>query len=431
MRRPLPLAQQALALPTLLLTLLPTLLLPTLLLMLSASADASPRKSSPSAHYILADAKLLKSIGVETILLHERTQTALAKLSEDQLDTLSQEAHRQNGACGGHELLHVADLESAHREARTAFQAFDRQLARDQNQTAGGIGLPQQPPSGQPTADPAITALIDQVDENNLRATVQFLTQQNSRNHKSGDGQRAAEAFKLRIADTLATAKVPYQLDFIAHSSTPMKSIRLTVPGSKFGNEIIVLGGHLDSINQSFWGGKLAPGSDDNASGSANILEVARLLTAQATPPERTVEFYWYAGEEGGLLGSAEIAKSAKDQARNIVGVIQLDMTLFPGDGEFTLGSMTDFTSVDMRDRLRRINSLYAQANIVEDKCGYGCSDHASWYKNGFPTLMPFESTKGKMNGNIHSDKDTVNAASSFKHSAIFSKLALAMILGW
>lgn len=399
-----------------------------LLFWIPTTTNAAPKATE---RYILADAKLLRSIGAEAIISHERTQTALAALNERQIENLAKVAHEQNGACGGHELLAVHTLEGATKEAHTTFKAFDEQYRRDRRLLSGGIGLPPQPPSNPQGSDPAISALISQVDENKLRETVQFLTQQGSRHHKTGEGQRAADAFKIRIEDTLKSAKIPYRLEFIAHSSTPMKSIKLTVPGGRRASEIIVLGGHLDSINQSFWGGKQAPGSDDNASGSANVLEVARIITDQATPPERTLEFYWYAGEEGGLLGSAEIAKTAKEQARNIVGVIQLDMTLFPGDGEFTLGSMTDFTSLDMRERLKRINATYGQANIIEDKCGYGCSDHASWYKNGFPTLMPFESTKNKMNGNIHSDKDTVNAASSFRHSAMFSKLALAMILAW
>jgi bacterial leucyl aminopeptidase len=103
-------------------------------------------------------------------------------------------------------------------------------------------------------------------------------------------------------------------------------------------------------------------------------------------------------------------------------------MTLFPGDGEFTLGSMTDFTSQDMRDLLTDINRDYIGAKIVEDKCGYGCSDHASWYRNGYPTLMPFEATMRGMNHNIHTDRDKVSSTLSFKHSAMFTKIAIAFI---
>lgn len=281
---------------------------------------------------------------------------------------------------------------------------------------------------------------LSKVSETNLRATVDFLSTMKSRNHRSADGQNASDAFMKRIDSTIkdaftASRAIPYSLEQIQHSSTPMKSIRLTFTGSKSPRDVIVLGGHLDSINQSFFGPKLAPGADDNASGSANVLEVARILASSGVQPERTLEFYWYAGEEGGLLGSAEIASDAKSAAqqgrKNILGVIQLDMTLFPGSGEFTLGSMTDFTSQDMRDRLKVANDQYVFAKVVEDKCGYGCSDHASWYRNGFSTLMPFEAMKDDMNRNIHSERDTNSTALNYRHSAMFSKLALAIILGW
>jgi hypothetical protein len=80
-------------------------------------------------------------------------------------------------------------------------------------------------------------------------------------------------------------------------------------------------------------------------------------LLLKGRQPAKTIEIYWYAGEEGGLLGSAEIAADAKANAKNVIGVLQLDMTLHPGDGEFKLGSMTDFTSLSMREHLAKINS--------------------------------------------------------------------------
>ncbi len=137
----------------------------------------------------------------------------------------------------------------------------------------------------------------------------------------------------------------------------------------------------------------------------------------------------WYAGEESGLLGSAEIAQTYKQKNANVVGVLQLDMTLFAGDGEFTLGSMTDYTSVFLRNLLVELNRLYVNAKIIESKCGYSCSDHASWYRQGFPTLMPFEATMEKMNNQIHTTNDVINSSSNFRHSAMFSKIAIAFAM--
>lgn len=389
--------------------------------------SATPRSFS----YILTDRTLLEKLKLEPLSVHGPTDTALARISDDQREILTHAAHDMN-RCGGHELLTdipgSTSIGQAREQASRIFRTLDEQILRDEKflsrkSRKAGIGLPPQPSA----KDPEIEKAVGEVSETNLRDTVTFLSQYPSRNHKSADGQRAVQAFKTRIEETLKGATIPFTVELVSHSSTPMNSIRLTFKGASRPNEVVVAGAHIDSINGSFFGSKSAPGSDDNASGSANVLEAARILS-KGKQPERTIELYWYAGEEGGLLGSAEIAKAAKTANKNIVGVLQLDMTLFPGDGEFTLGSMTDFTSAEMRDLLQTINRDYIGATIIEDKCGYGCSDHASWYRNGFPTLMPFEATMKRMNGAIHTDKDVVSASLSFRHSAMFTKIAIAFL---
>ena len=403
-------------------------LLLTALFTFSQIAEAAP---SRSMSYILTDRSLLEKLKIEPLAAHGPTDTVFARVSEEQRELIMHQAHDLN-RCGGHELLTEIPANTSNGQARETanriFKALDEQILRDEKflkskSRKAGIGLPPQPG----TKDPEIEKAIAEVSETNLRDTVNFLSQYPSRNHKTADGQRAVQAFKTRVEDTLKGTTIPFTIELVTHQSTPMNSIRLTFKGASRPSEVVVVGAHIDSINGSYFGSKSAPGSDDNASGSANVLEAARIL-AKGKQPERTIEFYWYAGEEGGLLGSAEIAKSAKSANKNVVGVLQLDMTLFPGDGEFTLGSMTDFTSAEMRDLLQTINRDYIGATIIEDKCGYGCSDHASWYRNGFPTLMPFEATMKRMNGNIHTDKDVVSASLSFRHSAMFTKIAIAFL---
>lgn len=411
------------------------LLLPSLLAtaqLFSISTQAS-NADEAGRRFVLTDLSLAKKLKFETLLNHDATGTVLVQLSEVQRDELVHEAHELK-RCGGHELITKlkpdASVVEARDYARGVFKTFDAQLEKDRlyvesaSQKKAEIGLPTIP-SGPKNS---ITKAIAQVSESNLKDTVEFLAKYPTRNHKTADAKNAVIAFKARIEETLKFSTLPYTVDFISHTSTPMNSIRLTIKGAVAPDEIVVVGGHIDSINQSFFGSKKAPGADDNASGSANVLEAARII-ALGTQPSRTIEFYWYAGEEGGLLGSAEIAASAKSAGKKVVGVLQLDMTLFPGDGEFRLGSMTDFTSLEMRDLLASINRDYLNITIIEDKCGYGCSDHASWYKNGFPTLMPFEATMKKKNGNIHTEKDVVSASSSFRHSAMFSKIAVAFLM--
>jgi leucyl aminopeptidase len=246
-----------------------------------------------------------------------------------------------------------------------------------------------------------------------------------SRYNRASDPNVHVRALVEQLKVLGFNSKYPLRVDMIDHTSTQQKTIRVHIEGTQRPNEIVVLGAHFDSITMS---GNLAPGSDDNASGSANLLDALRVLITKPAPA-RSVEFFWYAGEESGLLGSAEIAKAYKSQKANVVGALQLDMTLFPGTGSGKIGMMTDYTSPWLRDFVGGLNTAYVGAELIDSSCGYGCSDHASWYRQGYPTVIPFEATMDDMNHNIHTPRDIINAQSNFDHSLLFSKLALSYVL--
>ncbi|MEK6556039.1 MAG: M20/M25/M40 family metallo-hydrolase, partial [Bdellovibrionota bacterium] len=278
------------------------------------------------------------------------------------------------------------------------------------------------------TLDPAIVASTEKVDENNIRTWIQWFSAFPTRHHAAPTNNDHVTQLKTKIEAMLAGSTLKYTVETVDHQRTRQKSLRVHIEGSQRPSEIVVLGGHFDSINGSFMGNKAAPGADDNASGSSSLLEALRVLSMNPQP-QRTVEFMWYAAEEVGLWGSAEIAASYKSQAKDVVAVLQLDMTMFPGDGELTIASMSDFTSAWLRGLLLEVNRLYIGANINDDKCGYGCSDHASWSRQGYPALMPFESSMSTMNRNIHTAQDVINSQSNFKHAAAFSKIAVALAM--
>jgi len=65
----------------------------------------------------------------------------------------------------------------------------------------------------------------------------------------------------------------------------------------------------------------------------------------------------------------------------------------------------------------------------MDTKCGYACSDHASWYEQGYPTSMLYEAITGADNPNIHSPSDTISVNGfSWTHSLEFAKVALAFV---
>ncbi len=366
---------------------------------------------------VLADLSLLKMLNIPVLYESQSTGVGYAVITPI-MQLRMQEANHRIGRCGSFEALDDETIRnSSPQEILKSLEIVDHQ----QNALTPFHILVEK--------NENILAALDEVSADQLKQTVTWFSGFPNRYNQSPEPNKFGEAFIVKLKEMLAASKVPYEIDMISHQNTPQKSIRVRLPGRTRPDEVIVLGGHMDSINSSSWGGTMiAPGADDNASGCANVMETLRIVS-QKDQPERTVEFFWYAGEESGLLGSAEIAKAYKAQSKKVIGVLQLDMTLQPGAGEFVLGSMTDFTSASMREYLKQINSIYIGGKIIDDKCGYGCSDHASWHRQGYPAIMPFEATFKTSNSKIHTSSDVISSLSNFNHSAMFAKIAVVMAM--
>lgn len=366
---------------------------------------------------VLADLKLLRAANIPVLYKDEETGVGYAVLNSAAEGKLSELAHA-NGRCGNFEALDEMprDLISV----RKQLEALNTYHKRNQTLSFSQVADLE--------VRTEISDALEQLSGDKIRGTVEFLSSFPTRYNRGTNPNNHINPFIDRLAEIAKQANYPITIETINHKSTPQKSIKLTIQGSARPSEIIVLGGHLDSISGFMGMGSKAPGADDNASGSSALVEALRVLTLQPQPA-RTIEFYWYAGEESGLLGSAEIAKEAKVQQKDIVAVLQLDMTMFPGDGVLKIASMTDFTSRWLRDYLVAANNTYFHATVQEDQCGYGCSDHASWHRQGFPTLFPTESKFDSSFKSIHTAQDVISPVMNFEHAKLFSKIALTMAM--
>ncbi len=377
-----------------------------------------------SSKPILADLKDLKALGFPVLAKDEYAEIGYTIVTPAMQQKIQARAHTV-GKCGGFEdLSHDTDM---HTLGFSQMLGSVSELKRKDE-------LYQKAPFKSLSLNKvaAIETATQEVSENNLRAYVTWLSSFPSRYNKAAQPNTHVDEMKQRLEAMLGNVSIPYEVDLISHTSTDQKTIRVRLPGKEKPQEIIVLGGHLDSIAGSGWGGgggsSVAPGADDNASGSANLIETLRIISLREQP-KRTIEFFWYAGEESGLLGSAEVAKQYKAEQKDVIAVMQLDMTLFPGSGELVMANMNDFTSSWLRDYIKELNGIYVNARMIDDKCGYGCSDHASWYRQGYPAVMPAESAMSKMNSNIHTKNDVIGPQSNFKHSAAFTRLAIAFAM--
>ncbi len=274
----------------------------------------------------------------------------------------------------------------------------------------------------------AVNSLMSAVLESNIRSTISTLsTSWTSRRYNLQSGIDSATWLKNRWT-TLASGRSDISVAFFTHPSTtsPQPSVIATIRGTTLPNEVVVLGGHLDSINGS-GSSYAAPGADDDASGIAALTEVLRVAVAKGYRPARTVKLMGYAAEEVGLKGSGAIAAQHKASAINVVGVLQLDMTNYRGSS-YDIVLVSDYTNAAQNSFLTSLISRYLPGvTSTSTRCGYGCSDHASWYNQGYAASIPFEALMGYDNPYIHTPSDTLSqTAGSAQNTVKFVKLAAA-----
>jgi len=161
--------------------------------------------------------------------------------------------------------------------------------------------------------------------------------------------------------------------------------------------ETLVLGAHYDHLG---WGGEgsLAPGihaihngADDNASGTAMLLEVAEALTDAWDPPERSILIALWGAEEEGLLGSQYWVAHPTVARERILCNVNLDMVGRPASGSITVGSQTtaDAFLVALKDAQEEVPDLKLVLS-QGDLPGGGGSDHMSFLSQGIPALFFF-----------------------------------------
>lgn len=264
-----------------------------------------------------------------------------------------------------------------------------------------------------------VVPMLKQADPGSLIALVTRLSAYRDRGYQSATGVEAAQWIKEQYV-RMGRGRSDVHVELVPHKFK-QPSVIATIKGSgPQQNEIVIVGGHLDSISSS----DLAPGADDNASGTATVMEAFRIIAESGFRPNRTLQFMGFAGEEHGLLGSQDIATTYRNQGRQVVGALQMDMTMFPGRNP-RITFITDYTNRDLNKFLERLTDEYVKAPWVEDQCGYPCSDHASWTRAGYPASFPFESPFNSHNPDIHSRRDTVEKLDP-NHGLSYLKLSVA-----
>jgi hypothetical protein len=250
-----------------------------------------------------------------------------------------------------------------------------------------------------------IQNLVDAVSRSDFETSLTHLASFPTRFSTSTQYRDAATWARGQLdAMGYATTVQPISIPVLADDSQNVVAERLgTGSGTR---DLVLVVAHLDSINIRGGPEANAPGADDNATGSAGLLEIARVCKDHAA--EHDLRFVLFGGEEEGLLGSQQYIDNlpAADRAR-IRAVINMDMigTLNTPTPSVLLEGAA--VSQSLIDELASAAATYTALDIQISLEPFN-SDHVSFIEEGFPAVLTIEGTDGA-NDNVHTANDILD----------------------
>jgi histidinol phosphatase-like enzyme len=230
-----------------------------------------------------------------------------------------------------------------------------------------------------------------------------------SRHIRHPDNARVVAA----AAADLEALGLTVRLRRFSHEGRFLENVEAVLPGRS--EEAILVTAHIDSTAASGGPGYRpardpAPGADDDASGVAAVISIARVLTSLARegPFQRSARFVLFNAEEQGLVGSQVYAASAADRNDSIVAVFQMDMVGFIGSNmrvprpfEIHVGHdrpevvQASAVLADLLTRLQPVVAtelmppqVYTGEEAPSGDPAAGRSDHASFQDHGYPACV-------------------------------------------
>lgn len=266
-------------------------------------------------------------------------------------------------------------------------------------------------------ADPARGATASHADAGAINGDIAYLASDRLEGRGTGTpGNDSAAAYIARRFASLGLRRLDssFEQHFVARPlaahnesprSLPTQNVVALLPGTDpaLRNQLVVVGAHFDHLGRSTQGAldpdrknAIRRGADDNASGTAAVLELARLFAA--APPRRSLLFVTFSGEELGLLGSEYFVTHSPLPLDSAVAMVNFDMVGRLRDDKLIVYGVA--TAVELPALLdsanlaagtpRRGSPWNAPLRITALGDGFGPSDHSSFYARGIPVLHFF-----------------------------------------
>ncbi|HAU1321033.1 TPA: M20/M25/M40 family metallo-hydrolase [Legionella pneumophila] len=268
-----------------------------------------------------------------------------------------------------------------------------------------------------------VNAALKEVVSDNIWQTLTHLTSYYNRSATKDTGVETANWLKSRFEQMAIEYGRTDTSTFFVKTGWYKQPSLVTVIGKDIQAPAIVIGAHMDTLD-----GRM-PGAGDDGSGSSSIMEAARVIMSSKATFKRPIYFIWYAAEERGLVGSQHVVQHFQEQSIPVKAVVQFDMTGYRNDAnDPTMWVFTDYTDKNLSNYLAKLIDHYIHVPVDYSRCGYGCSDHASWNEEDIPAAFPCETSFADHNPYIHTSSDKMDLL-NLEHMTNFSKLAVAFAI--
>jgi hypothetical protein len=270
--------------------------------------------------------------------------------------------------------------------------------------------------------DPQIEAMLDEVSIDSMLYHCSAISGEfpvtvngntvtiSSRNKNNPGSALAAQYIKERFEEYGLTTT-------IETFGAAGENVLATQPGLIYPNQKVVICGHYDSMPI----GNDSPAADDDGSGTAAVMEAARVMSQYNYA--YTVVYAAWDEEEYGLVGSNNYATAAENAGDTIVAVINIDAIAYDGDGD-------SLARVHVRDIANSLNLGTVAANMIGtygidlqievNNPGATYSDHASFWNHDFSAILIIEDFDNDGNPHYHTPTDEVQ----YFHNGYYHEIA-------
>jgi len=211
------------------------------------------------------------------------------------------------------------------------------------------------------------------------------------------------------LADKLTGYGYTVEFDSFLSGGHPCRNIVATKTGTTYPDEYVVVGGHYDSISPDPT--NLAPGAEDNGSGTASVMEIARISAGRDF--ERSVQFVLFDSEEQGLRGSYHFVDEATQDGRDIIAAITMDMVSYY-DRNYAVRIEGQIAWEWLMTIMENQTNILTDIGNQKDYYSWG-SDHVPFQQAGIPAFLAIDFDYASYPG-YHRTTDTWSQVSTTAH---------------